>query len=204
MIDANDLCDADFKCVAVAINLRNYDSGKHIFSAKAISDITLLGCLLSQCGSSFLLCGDFNAHHSRCCCHPQDNRGVEINKLIVKHDLQTLNDGSSTFVGSGKEQSTTDLAISTRDVRLAWSSEADPWGSCYLPIWLVSESSPSSKSAAHTVANWDKFRQLIAGAPSHDNLFKLVGECLQQATVRRLRSIDKPNHDLKLLRLCAC
>ncbi|KAH7976481.1 hypothetical protein HPB52_014475 [Rhipicephalus sanguineus] len=50
----------------------------------------------------------------------------------------------------------------------------------------------------------EKTVQTLLGAPSHDNVFQLVRECLQQATVRRLRSVDKPNPDLKLLRLRAC
>ena len=206
VIDASDICDADFECAAAAVSLRDTITtvASIYFRPTRSSDITLLECLVSRCGPSFLLCGDFNAHHPRWCSRPQDNRGVEINELIVKRDLQTLNDGSSTFVGRGKQQSTIDLAISTRDVCLAWSREADPWGSDHLPIWLVPEHSPSRQSAAYTVTNWDKFRRLIAGAPSHDNLFKLVSECLQQATVRRLRGIDKPNPDLKLLRLRAC
>ncbi|KAH7986883.1 hypothetical protein HPB52_024663 [Rhipicephalus sanguineus] len=48
---------------------------------------------------------------------------------------------------------------------------ADPWGSDHLPIWLTPEHTPSRQTAAYRVTNWDKFRQLLSEAPSHDKMF---------------------------------
>lgn len=155
VVDTSDICDADFECTAVTVSLRDTTTtvASIYYRPTRSSDTTLLKCLVSRCGPSFVLCGDFNAHHPRWCSRPQDQRGVEINEFIVRHDLQTLNDGSPTFVGRGKEQSTIDLAISTRDVCLAWSCESDPWGSDHLPIWLIPEHTPRRQTAAYTVTN---------------------------------------------------
>ncbi|KAH7975548.1 hypothetical protein HPB52_003100 [Rhipicephalus sanguineus] len=40
--------------------------------------------------------------------------------------------------------------------------------------WLTPEHTPSRQTAAYRVTSWDKFRQLLSEAPSHDKMFKLT------------------------------
>ncbi|KAH6930455.1 hypothetical protein HPB50_013965 [Hyalomma asiaticum] len=164
VIDTGDICNTDFHCTAVVVSLKDTTTivGSVYFIPTLSSDITLLEQLVWRCSSSSVLCGDFNAHRPRWCSRSQDSRGVEINALIVRDDMPILNDSSPTFVGRGKEQSAIDLAISTRDVRLVWSCEADPWGSDPLPIWVVPEHTRRRQTRAYTVTNWNILRQLIS------------------------------------------
>ncbi|KAH7957583.1 hypothetical protein HPB52_020594 [Rhipicephalus sanguineus] len=43
-------------------------------------------------------------------------------------------------------------------------------------VQTLLEHTPSRQTAAYRVTNWDKFRQLLSEAPSHDKMFKLMDE----------------------------
>lgn len=73
VLDTDDICDDEFECTGVTVSLKGVTTtvASIYIRPTRSSDTSLLQCLVSRCGASFVLCGDFNAHHPRWCSRPK-------------------------------------------------------------------------------------------------------------------------------------
>ena len=101
------------------------------FNLKDLQDV------IDQLPSPFILMGDFNGHHTLWRCEDVNNRGQELEYLILKIDLILLNDKSHTYFHSASGTFTSiDLTLFSPSLFLdfSWKVGPDPCGSDQCPI----------------------------------------------------------------------
>ena len=59
--------------------------------------------VIDQLPSPFILMGDFNGHHTLWGYEDVNNRGQQLEDLILKNDLKLLNDKSHTYFHSARD-----------------------------------------------------------------------------------------------------
>ena len=110
--------------------------------------------------------GDFNGHHNLLGCEEVNNRGQQLEKLILKNDKILFNDKSRTYIHSASGTFTSvDLTLSSPSPFLdfSWNVGPDPCGSDLFPIILENDGPPSLESIQRwkmAKANWDGFHHL--------------------------------------------
>lgn len=71
--------------------------------------------------------------------------------VLLLEDLVVMNDGSPTFSRPGARANVLDLTITSRNMRLVWSTEPDSWGSDHIPIHLKALYSIPKRRRTHQV-----------------------------------------------------
>ena len=98
-----------------------------------------LHSVIDQLPSPFILMGDFNGHHTLWGCGDVNNRGQQLEDLILKNDLILLNNKSHTYFHSASGTFTSiDLTLCSPSLFLefSWKVGPDPCGSDHFPILL--------------------------------------------------------------------
>ena len=91
--------------------------------------------VIDQLPSPFILMGYFNCHHTLSGCEDVNNRGQQLEDLILKNDLILLNDKSHTYFHSASGTfASIDLTLcsSSRFLYSSWKVGPDPCGSDHL------------------------------------------------------------------------
>ena len=132
-----------------------------LFNPKDLQD------LIDQLPSPFILMGDFNDHHTLWGCEEVNNRGKQLENLIVKHYLIIFNDKSSTYFHPASGTFTSiDLTLCSPSLYLdfSWRVDPDPCGRHHFPIILENGGSPSERVQRWKLskANWEQFRHLCS------------------------------------------
>ena len=116
----------------------------------------------------FILMGDFNGHHTLWGCEDVNNRGQQLEDLILKNDLILLNDKSHTYFHSASGTFTSiDLTLCSPSLffDFSWKVGPDPCGSDHFPILLENGWPPSLERVQRwklAKANWDQFQHLCS------------------------------------------
>ena len=127
-----------------------------------------LQSVIDQLPSPFILMGDFNGHHTLWGCKDVNNRGQQLEGLILKNELILLNDKSHTYFHSASGTFTSiDLTLCSPSLFLdfSWKVGPDPCGSDHFPILLENDGPPSLERVQRwklAKANWDHFQQLCS------------------------------------------
>ena len=90
--------------------------------------------------------GDFSGHHTLWGCEDVNNRGQQLEDLILKNDLILCNDKSHTYFHSASGTFTCiDLTHSSPSLffDFSWKDGPDPCGSDQFPILLENDGPPS-------------------------------------------------------------
>ena len=104
-----------------------------------------LQSVIDQLPSPFILMGDFNGHHTLWGCGDVNNRGQQLEDLILKNDLILLNDKSHTYFHSASGTFTSiDLTLCSPPLFLdfSWKVGLDPCGSDHFPLLLENDGPP--------------------------------------------------------------
>ncbi|KAL1474228.1 hypothetical protein MTO96_038140 [Rhipicephalus appendiculatus] len=155
----------------------------------------------ARLGRGFLICGDFNGHHTAwrgdsCCA-----RGRDAADVTLRAGLKILNTGEPTFEGRGV-RTAIDISLATERGAYAWSICPDTWGTDHFTIFLDTNTAPSPRSRVCSTVNWVIFQRLSA-TPAEGDFLQHVVDSAKAATVV---SRSKPGHrvpDLKELQLWA-
>ncbi len=137
-------------------------------------DKTDLDNIISQLTGTYMLLGDFNAHHTLWGGRNINHKGKEIEDLLNRHQLVVLNDKSPTYIHPGfGTLSTLDLAICDPTLALDFSFNvsSDLYGSDHYPVLLKSTSSNSNTKIPHwnfRKADWAKFEILCENRITED------------------------------------
>lgn len=94
---------------------------------------------LRQLVPPYMICGDFNAHHTAWGCPYTDTYGRSLMTLIENYNFVLLNDGSPTMVPSPFQRpSAVDVTFcsSTLSTQACWLLQRDSMGSNHFPIEL--------------------------------------------------------------------
>ena len=83
--------------------------------------------LIDQLPSPFILMGYFNDHHTLLGCEEVNNRGKQLEDLILKNDLILFNDKSQTYFSP------------SLFLDFSWKVDPDPCGSDHFPIILEND-----------------------------------------------------------------
>ncbi|GFX51303.1 CCHC-type domain-containing protein [Trichonephila clavipes] len=122
--------------------------------------------LIVQLSTTFILLGDFNAHHLLWGCQDVNSRGKVVEKLLTKLDLTLLNNGSNTYFHSPTQSfSAIDLSICSSSLLLdlTWSILGNPLGSDHFPV-VISYATPIACATICQTrwkfdqADWETFR----------------------------------------------
>ena len=171
------------------------------FNPKDLQDV------IAQLPSPFILMGDFNGHHTLWGCEDVNNRGQQLEDLILKNDLILFNDKSRTYFHSASGTFTSiDLTLCSPSLFLdfSWKVGHDPCGSDHFPILLENDGPPCLERVQRwklAKANWDEFQHLcstrlhqsaIADADDPMSLFTsilkdIAEEAMQKKLFLRLR-----------------
>ena len=122
--------------------------------------------VIDQLPSPFILMGDFNGHHTLWGCEDVNNRGQQLEDLILKNDLILLNDKSHTYFHSASGTFTSiDLTLCSPSLflDLSWKVGPDHCGSDHFPILLEKDGPRSLERVKRwklAKANWDQFHHL--------------------------------------------
>ena len=118
--------------------------------------------------------GDFNSHHNLWGCEEVNNRGQQLENLILKNDIILFNDKSRTYIHSASGTFTSvDLTLSSPSPFLdfSWNVGPDPCGSDLFPIILENDGPPSLESIQRwkmAKANWDGFHHFLHRSLTND------------------------------------
>lgn len=84
----------------------------------------------------FIICGDFNGHHTMWGSDHCDRRGNVIAEYVDKNNICVLNDGSPTFVRGPTYCSCLDLTLCSPDIspQMTWMTDRETRGSDHFPI----------------------------------------------------------------------
>ena len=124
--------------------------------------------VIHQLPSPFILMGDFNGHHTLWGCEDVNNRGQQLEDLILKNDLILFNDKSHTYFHSASGTLISiDLTLCSPSLFLDfyWEVGPDPCGSDHFPILLENDGPPSLERVQRSKlakANWDQFQHLCS------------------------------------------
>ena len=126
-------------------------------------DHTDLLSLLAQLPSPVILLGDFNAHGTLWGCTTTDNKGVEVENLLLNSNLCLLNSKTHTYIHPANgSRSALDLSFCDPSLFLdyRWSVHSDLCGSDHYPIIITSLSpQPSDGPQRYKLyaADWAQF-----------------------------------------------
>ena len=98
----------------------------------------------------FILMGDINGHHTLWGCEDVNNRGQQLEYLILKNYLILFNDKSHTYFHSASGTFTSiDLTLCSPSLFLdfSWKVGPDPCGSDHFPILLENDGKGSKMEA---------------------------------------------------------
>jgi len=139
-----------------------------------------LSRLIGQLPRPFLLLGDLNAKHPLWdFTHPADQRGKEVEKLIIEESMALLNSGKPThYHVQNNTYSTIDLSLCSVDALGYFHHETDTdlHGSDHFPLYLSAmEYLPQSSTPRWITgkANWNQFSEMagsIEDIPESDPL----------------------------------
>ena len=122
--------------------------------------------VIDELPSPFILMGDFNGHHTLLGCEDVNNRGQQLEDLILKNYLILLNDKSHTYFHSASGTTSIDLTLCSPSLFLdfSWKVGPDPCGSDHFPILLENDGPPFERVQRWKLAkaNWDKFQHLCS------------------------------------------
>ena len=141
--------------------------------------------------------GDFNGHHTLLGCEDVNNRGQQLEDLILKNDL-ILNDTSGTFTSI-------DLTLCSPSLFLdfSWKVGPDPCGNYHFPILLENDGPPSLERVQRwklAKANWDQFQHLcstrlqqssISDADDPMSLFTSILKDIAEETIPKTSAVPK-------------
>ena len=102
--------------------------------------------IIDQLLSPFILMGNCNGHHTLWRCEDVNNRGQQLEDLILKNDLILLNNKSHTYFHSASGTFTSiDLTLCSPSlfVDFSWKVGPDPCGSDHFPLLLENDGPPS-------------------------------------------------------------
>ena len=125
-----------------------------------------LDSIIQQIPGTYLLLGDFNAHHTLWGASNINNKGKTIEDFLNRHQLVYLNDKTPTYIHPGhKTLSTLDLALCHPGLALDFNFNvlSDLYGSDHYPVLLTSTISESNEKIPlwnFKRANWDKYESL--------------------------------------------
>ncbi|CAF3642161.1 unnamed protein product [Rotaria socialis] len=124
--------------------------------------------LIQQLPSSFIILGDFNAHHPVWGSADTNSRGIMINEFLINHDLCILNDGSPTYLSeSNGAFSHLDLSICPIKIKskFIWNISPFLMDSDHYPIFIEMEYSCSPINYRpkwrYSKADWFNFQNNI-------------------------------------------
>lgn len=137
----------------------------------------------SQFNEDFIICGDFNCHHTSWGNPSCGNEGIILHDILTDLDICTLNDGKPTFHNfSNNTKSAIDLSlVQSNNLSLfSWDVLEDPWGSDHFPISI--EISPSI-AIPYKVYNKSNrlYKPNTVWATIKDNLENIKDDCLSLA-----------------------
>ena len=162
--------------------------------------------VIDQLPSPFILMGDFNGHHTLWGCEDVNNRGQQLEDLILKNDLILLNDKSHTYFHSASGTFTSiDLTLCSPSLFLdfSWKVGPDPCGSDHFPLLLENDGPPSLERVQRwklAKANWDQFQHLcsthlhqsaIADADDPLSLFTSILKDIAEETIPKTLAVPK-------------
>ena len=162
--------------------------------------------VIDQLPSPFILMGDFNGHHTLWGCEDVNNRGQQLEDLILQNDLILFNDKSHTYFHSASGTFTSiDLTLSSPSLFLnfSWKVGSDPCGSDHFPILLENDGPPSLERVQRwklAKANWDQFQHLcstnlhqssIADADDPMSLFTSILKDIAEETIPKTSAVPK-------------
>ena len=150
--------------------------------------------------------GDFIGHHTLWGWEDVNNRGQQLEDLILKNDLILFNDKSHTYFQSASGTLTSiDLTLSSPSLFLdfSWKVGPDPCGSDHFPILLENDGPPSLERVQRwklTKANWDEFQHLcsrrlhqsaITDADNPMSLFISILKDIAEETIPKTSAVPK-------------
>ena len=170
------------------------------FNPKDLQDV------IDQLPSPFILMGDFNGHYTLWGCGDVNNRGDELEDLILQNYLILFNDKSHTYFHSASDTFTSiDLTLSSPYLFLdfSWKVGPDPCESDHFPL-LLENDGPSSLERVQrwklAKANWDQFQHLcstrlhqsaIADADDRLPLFTSILKEIAEETIPKTSAAPK-------------
>ena len=123
--------------------------------------------LLDQLPQPFLLLGDFNAHNPIWGSLRQDQRGRQIERILISNNVSLLNSGSHThFSVTPHSTSAIDLSLCSPDLlhRFEWHVDDDPLSSDHFPIIIkmIGNVSLGNRPPMWKIheADWELFAEL--------------------------------------------
>ena len=132
------------------------------FNPKDLQDV------IDQLPSPFILMGDFNGHHTLRGCGDVNNRGQQLEDLILKNDFILFNDKTHTYFHSASGTFISlDLTLFSASLFLdfSWKVGPDPCGSDHFPLLLENDGPPSLERVQRwklAKENWDQFQHLCS------------------------------------------
>ena len=143
--------------------------------------------VIDQLPSPFILMGDFNGHHTLWGCEDVNNRGQQLEDLILKNDLIL------------------DLTICSPSLFLdfSWKVGPDTCGGDHFPILLENDGPPSLERVQRwklANANWDQFQHLcstrlhqsaISDADDSMSLFTSILKDIAEETIPKTSAVPK-------------
>ena len=160
-----------------------------------------LQSVIDQLPSPFILMGDFNGHHTLWGCEDVNNRGQQLEDLILKNDLILLNDKSHTYFHSASGTFTSiDLTLCSPSLFLDFSWKVGP---DHFPILLMNDGPPSIERVQRwklAKANWDEFQPLcstrlqqsaISDADDPMSLFTSILKDIAEVTIPKTSAVPK-------------
>ena len=139
-------------------------------------------------------------------CEDVNNRGQQLEDLILKNDLILLNDKSHTYFHSASGIFTSiDLTLCSPSLFLDffWKVGPDPCGSDLFPILLENDGPPSHEKVQKrklAKANWDQFQHLcssrlhqsaISDADDPMSLFTSILKDIAEETIPKTSAVPK-------------
>ena len=173
--------------------------------------------VIDQLPSHFILMGDFNGHHTLWGCEDVNNRGQQLEDLILKNYLILLNDKSHTYFHSASGTFTSiDLTLCSPCLFLdfSWKVGPNPCGSDHFPILLENGGPPSLERVQRwklAKANWDQFQHLcstrlhqsaIADAYDPMTLFTSILKDIAEETIPKTSAVPKRFNKLWFSDIC--
>ena len=117
--------------------------------------------LIDQLPSPFILMGDFNCHHTLWGCVDVNNRGQQLEDLILKNDLILF----SVFSFCSGTFTSIDVTLCSPPLFLdfSWNVCHEPCGSDHFPVLLENDGPPCPERVQRwklAKANWDQIQHL--------------------------------------------
>ena len=170
------------------------------FNPKDLQDV------IDQLPSPFILMGDFNGHHTLWGCEDVNNRGQQLEDLIIKNDLILFNDKSHTYFHSASGTLTSiDLTLCSPShfLDFSWKVGHDTCGSDHFPHLAGERWTPCLERVQRwklAKANWDQFQHLcstrlqqsaIADADDPMSLFTSILKDIAEETIPKNSAVPK-------------